>query len=198
MVVVVKDELTLLLLHHQLVLILRILRVEVRHLIMRGDYPRVVPQVSRRAHFLQVLTLHLVLGKALLHAPANESLAVLGESVENLHEGQGLLIWFICAASEILNGVDEAARSLHVRYLLQVLFVDHLEVTSGSQDQQDSKVKQVLLLEFLHASLRREIVGIALMHETRRRSAIDWIGTQVAELLLYQALSIFVVLQRVR
>ena len=116
-------------------------------------YPRVAPEIGGCAHFLYLVTLHLVFGEALLHAPANKCLAVLGESVENLDQGQGLLVWLVGASCEILHSVDEAARSLHVRYLLEILFIDHLEVAGRGQDQQYAEVEQVLLLELLHARL---------------------------------------------
>lgn len=121
-----EDELALLFLHLNLILIFRILRVEVRDLVVSGHYPGVAPEVSRRAHFLYLIALHLVLGEALLHAPADEGLAVLGQSVENLHQGEGLLVGLVGGAGDILDGTDQAASGLHVRDLLQVLLVDHL------------------------------------------------------------------------
>ena len=159
--------------------------------------PRMTEEVGRAAHIM-VEALHFVLGEALLHTEANERLAVLGQPVENLYQGQGLLVWLIGAAREVLHCVDEAARGLDVRNLLQVLLIYHLEVARRGQNQQYTEVEQVLLLELLHACLRREIVGVALVHQTCRGSTVYWIGAQVAELLLDETLPVFVVLQGVR
>lgn len=90
--------------------------------------------------------------------------------------------------------MNEAAGRLHVGDLLQVLLVDHLEVAGRRQDQQDPEVEEVLLLELLNASLGGEVVGVALVHEARGGAAVDRVGAQVAELLLDEALPVFVVL----
>lgn len=75
MLIIVQDELTLLLFHH-LVLIFGILGIEVRNLIMRRNYPRMLPEVGGGAYFLNVEALHLILREPLLHAPAYESLTI--------------------------------------------------------------------------------------------------------------------------
>ena len=60
--------------------------------------------------------------------------------------------------------MNQATGGLDVRDLAQEFLVDHLETSSGGQDQDDSQVEQVLLLEFFHASLRGEVVGVTLLH----------------------------------
>ena len=102
---------------------------------MRGYNPWMRSEVGCCTNFLNVEPLHFVLREPLLHAPAYESLAVLGKSVENFDEGQRLLVWFVGRAGEILDGVDQAAGGLDVRNLLQILLIYHLQVTCRCQDQ---------------------------------------------------------------
>lgn len=137
MLIIVQNELTLLLFHY-LVLFLRFLGVVISNWVVRRYYPGVLPKIRGCAHLLYLETLHFIFRKTLLHAPADESLAVFGQSVENFDQGQGLLVRLVSYGCEVLDGVYQAAGGLDIWDLLQVLFVYHFEVPCCCQDQEDT------------------------------------------------------------
>lgn len=66
---------------------------------------------------------------------------------------------------------------LNLRNFRQKLLINHFKTACASKEKKDTKIEEILLLEFLDATLCRKTCGVTLMHETSRRSAIYLIIT---------------------
>ena len=147
-------------------------------------------EVIRRDHGRDLVPLHLVLGESLLHALADEVLTVLRQPVEDLDESQRLHVGLLRLGRIVLHGVNGAAAELDLSDSGKEVLVHYLETTGGGEQEQHAQVKQVLLFELLNGHLLREVVGVTLLHETRRRPTVNSIRSQLTKFLLDQALTI--------
>ena len=89
--------------------------------------------------------------------------------------------------------MDEAAARLDVRQFSQEFFIQNVHTTKWSESEHYSEVEKVLFLEFLDASFRGEVVGVALLHDSGAFT-LDLLGR---ELKLNKGLPVFIVVQLV-
>lgn len=145
------------------------------------------PEVGCSCDLRNLEALHLVLGKALLHANADEVLAVFGKSIKYFHQGQNLLIRFFTLHGVVFNSVYKAATALNIRDPSNVLLIDHLKASGSRESEHNSEIKEVDFLELFEGSFRRETICVALLHQSGVAS-FNLVLAELCEFLLYQTL----------